>query len=767
MSKVRKATMARLVPSLVTAGLLALGFGLMMSFGLGRITAQAPADGVRIDQDDIAGIVTSSKGPEAGVWVIAQTKDLPTDVTKIVVTDDQGKYVLPDLPRAAYSIWVRGYGLKDSTPVQGRPGQHLNLTAVIAANGREAAQVYPANYWEALMNVPPKSDFPGTGPNGNGISERIKTQSDWVNVQKDGCHLCHQIGNRITREVPGVKSTATADDQSTTPNHLAETMAAWDRRIQSGQRGADMSGDMTTFGRQRGLQMFADWSDRIAKGEYPTEAPPRPQGVERNVVLTLSGWGTEKDYVHDEVATDKRNPTLNANGKVYGVAISNDLLTMYDPTSHEATNIRMPLRSPKAPMIPKEITVPSPYWGEEVIWDDPANPHNPMMDSKGRVWMTAGIRNGADQPAYCKDGSLNKFAKYFPIARGGGRQASFYDPKTQKFTLIDTCFGTHHLQFAHDANETLYFSGGGAAWGWINTKMYDQTGDEKASQGWCPIVIDYNGDGKITEFTNPGEKPDPKKDVRLVTGNYGVIINPKDGSVWGANTANVGGAEGAGFTGQTRGMPGRIVRLEVGSNPPETCRAEVYEVPFDVNPTSMEKSGFNPRGIDVDTNGVIWTALASSGHFASFDRSKCKGPLNGPTATGDHCREGWTLYPDPGPRLRNTNNMMSADWHYYNWVDQHDTLGLGKNVPIMAGSNSDSLQALDPATGKWTVMRVPYPMGYFTRGMDGRIDDPKAGWKGKGVWSTYGGAVAWHLEGGKGTKPKIIHFQIRPDPLAH
>ncbi|MBI4460256.1 MAG: carboxypeptidase regulatory-like domain-containing protein, partial [Acidobacteria bacterium] len=68
------------------------------------------AQEVRIDADDIGGVVSSAKGPEAGVWVIAETMDLPTKFVRVVVTDDQGRYLVPDLPKANYSVWVRGYG---------------------------------------------------------------------------------------------------------------------------------------------------------------------------------------------------------------------------------------------------------------------------------------------------------------------------------------------------------------------------------------------------------------------------------------------------------------------------------------------------------------------------------------------------------------------------------------------------------------------------------------------------------------------------------
>ncbi|MEO2196778.1 MAG: carboxypeptidase-like regulatory domain-containing protein, partial [bacterium] len=160
------------------------------------VTAQ-----VSVDSDDIGGVVRGASGPEAGVWVIAETDDLDTLFRKIVVTDDAGRYVVPDLPEAQYNVWVRGYGLKDSEPVSGSPGATLDLRAVAAANPREAAQVYPANYWYSLVEVPPHSEFPGTGDGGNGISPGMRSQANWIDGLKQGCQLCHQLGNQATREV--------------------------------------------------------------------------------------------------------------------------------------------------------------------------------------------------------------------------------------------------------------------------------------------------------------------------------------------------------------------------------------------------------------------------------------------------------------------------------------------------------------------------------------------------------------------------------------
>src|SRR5262245_3004668 len=151
--------------------------------------AQAPGSTVAVDPDDIGGVVSGPRGPEAGVWVIAESTGLSTTLRKIVVTDDQGRYLVPDLPKSDYNVWVRVYGLVDSRKVQAAPGKTLNLTAVPAPSPKAAAEYYPALYWFALMNVPPKSDFPGTGPEGNGISPSIKSQGEWIRqvVNTDGC----------------------------------------------------------------------------------------------------------------------------------------------------------------------------------------------------------------------------------------------------------------------------------------------------------------------------------------------------------------------------------------------------------------------------------------------------------------------------------------------------------------------------------------------------------------------------------------------------
>ena len=722
-------TTRRLVSG-VSVGFVGIALALSVAVSLiGSTAQQAVSESIRIDDDDIGGVVTGPNGPEPGVWVIAETADLPTRFVKIVVTDDQGRYVVPDLPKATYSVWVRGYGLVDSPKVRTEPGKIVNLKSVVAPNAAAAAEYYPAIYWYAMLKVPDKSEFPGTGLGGNGIPVTLKSQAQWLDVVKtNGCYTCHQLGNKATRTIPKDLG------------HFTSSTEAWARRIVSGQAMTQMTNNIGRLDARRALALFADWTDRIAAGELPASKPTRPQGIERNVVITLWDWAGPKDYLHDEASTDKRNPRVNANGLIYGATEeSRDLFPVLDPVSHKATQVKMPVRDPNTPSSKQNPMTPSPYWGDEPIWDSQTSMHNPMFDEKGRVWFTSRVGAPAN-PDFCKRGSDHPSARLFPVDQSN-RHLSMYDPKTGKITLIRTCFPTHHLVFAEDADNTLWTSAGGpqsGVIGWLNRKMFEETGDEARSQGWTALVLDTNGNGKRDDYVEPNQPLDPTKDKRVVAAFYGIAVSPVDGTIWGT----------------VLGFPGYVIRLNPGPNPPATALAEVFEPPF---------PGYGPRGMDVDRSGVVWTPL-SSGHLASFDRRRCKGPLNGPTATGQHCPEGWTLHPFPGPQLQTVTDPGSAEATYYTWVDQHDTFGLGTNVPIATGNANEALLAF--VNRKFVTLRVPYPMGFYTKWMDGRIDDPNGGWKGKGLWATYSTRAPFHIEGGKGTTSKVVKFQLRPDPLA-
>jgi hypothetical protein len=711
---------------------IALGIGVIFfgSFFCGTAGAQ------KLGASDIGGVVSGPKGPEAGVWVIAETTDLPTKYAKVVVTDDKGRYLIPELPKANYTVWVRGYGLVDSPKVKATAGKTLNLKAVAAKTEKEAAEYYPGMYWYAMLNIPAKDQFPGTGEKGNGISPNIKTQEQWVDTVKNACQSCHALGSHGIRTVP-----------KTFQESGANSIQAWARRTQSGQAMTQMATGLGYMGIDAALKNFADWTDRVAKGEVPFAKPKRPEGIERNVVVTMWDFSTPKHYLHDGISSYQHNPRVNANGPIYGAPEeSTDNVPVLDPVKHRAYTIKHPVQSetPSSTSLPMQ---PSPYWGKDPIWDGSSSLHNAMMDAEGRVWFSARHRPAAN-PDFCKKGSDHPSAKVAPL-EASPRQASVYDPKTQKWMHADLCFPTHHLYFAKD-NDTLWFSQGGpgsGVVGWLKTKQFLATGDSAKSQGWTPIIVDTNGNGKRDEYVGPNDPVDPAKDKRLTAGFYGIMPSPVDDSVWGQSM-------GIGFA--RLNQPGYLIRLNPGPNPAETALAEVYVPP---------EGAYSPRGMDMTTDGVVWTPLAS-GHIAAFDRRKCKGPLNGPQAAdGKLCPEGWTLYKMPGPQFKGLSEEGSANHAYYLWVDRYNTLGLGNNVPIASTNGGESLMAV--VEGKIVDIRVPYPLGFFTKLVDGRIDDPNAGWKGKGLWTMSGTRTVFHNEGGTANSPKVYKLQVRSSPLAN
>ena len=704
-----------------------IGVAGLLSALLAAAPFQAGTGGaVAIDKDDIGGVVSGPGGPEAGVWVIAETRDLGVRYIKTVVTDDRGRFVVPDLPSARYQVWARGYGLVDSAKSAATPGTLVNITAVPAPNEAAAAKYYPAIYWYSMLKIPSEDQF-GKDP---GIGKGM-TQVRWLDGMKsNGCVGCHQLGQESTRTIPKEFGA------------FPSSADAWRRRVQAGQAGQMMLNQLTALG-PLSFQLYGDWTDRIARGELPHAKPSRPQGAERNIVVTLRDWMNEKQYLHDLIASDRRYPTVNAYGKLYGSPeYSSDAIPVLDPISNEATTFRAPVRDTSMPLslgpghaAALDPLMASAYWGDERIWDSRVNNHNSMFGRDGRLWLAAAVR-GMDNPAFCKQGSDHPSARLFPLDRSA-RHISVFDPKTQKYAFVDTCFGTHHLQFAYDRDDTLWTSGGGPVVGWVNTRVWDETGDAAKAQGWTALVLDTNGNGRRDDYVEPDQPMDPAKDRRINAGFYAVMPSPVDGSIWGS------------FRGPVSG----VVRIAPGANPPATAISEVYNVP---------RPGFGVRGADIDKQGVVWVSLAS-GHMGSFDRRKCKAPLNGPKATGDHCPEGWSFHKYPGPGFQGIGDN-SAESSYYTWVDQHNTFGLGEDVPMSTGNLNDGLIALKD--GRMVVLRVPYPLGFYAKGFDGRIDDPKAGWKGRGIWAANGDRTPWLIEGGKGTRPLAAHFQLRPDPLA-
>src|SRR5438876_72891 len=490
-------------------------FAVSVATFLAAWPSEVGAQQLRIGPSDIGGVVTSANGPEAGVWVIAETTGLGTRrYAKIVVTDEQGRYLLPALPSGApYNVWVRGFGLVDSRRVPAQPGMRLHVSATRAPTARAAGRLAEQNH---------------------------------------------------------------------------------------------------------------DWRQRM----------------ERNTVFTHGDWSRPTAYLRDLIGTDKRKPTVNGWGALYGsMELSTDWVPILDPVLHMTTEMKMPVKDASTPRSSTVNIAPAPwhYWGDRVIWDTQVNAHTNTMDSEGRVWWTATSRPQWEQPEFCQKGSDHPSAKAFPRERASGpatnttnfvqnaRGVTMYDPKTKQWAFVDTCFGTHHLNFGYDADNTLYLANnGGPELGWVNTRVFLETGDSAKAQGWTPFIVDTNGNGKRDDYVEPDAPVDPRKDKRFNLGFYGIAVNPNDGTVWGSNTSG----------------RGWIVRVDLGPNPPVTALTEAYQLP----PTEL-----GIRGMDLDSKGIAWAA-GVGGNLISFDRSKCR-VRNGPTATGDHCPEGFTLHPIPGPKF--------------------------------------------------------------------------------------------------------------------
>ena len=414
---------------------------------------------------------------------------------------------------------------------------------------------------------------------GNGISPNVKSQGQWIHLVKtDSCESCHQLGNEYTRTIPAMFK------------NFDSPAKAWERRVQFGASGQRHGGRLRATGaaaRNRRVRNL-DRPHR-ARANFPPQAPPRPQGVERNVVITQWDWADPKAYLHDEISTDKRNPNLNAERPDLWIAGGEPRFTSGARSGAQHHQPGEGSLSRCEHSRAAEAAQPSAVWGDEAIWDSHATVHNPMFDNTGGCGSPS-RHSAPDNPAFCKAGSSQPSAKLTPVDRSG-RQLAVYDPKTKQVSLIDTCFATHHLLFAEDANNTLWTSsgGGGGVVGWLNTKVWDQTHDAQKSQGWTALVLDTNGNGKRDAYEDveqnvavtrhrrePGhlggsaaDCERSKKDTRLNAAFYGLAIGT-DGIVWGS----------------VLGFPGGIVRVIPGSNPPETALAEYYEVPWN-NPKAQ------------------------------------------------------------------------------------------------------------------------------------------------------------------------------------
>ena len=645
--------------------------------------AAAPETGVGPDEQlAITGVVLNeaSRAPEAGVWVIAETRSLPTRFRRIVVTEDAGRFVVPDLPEGSYQVWVRGYGLRDSIAVEASRGDTLELVVSTAETPQDAAAIYPASYWLSLYRPPASDELP----------DEFDDRAQWIANMKLGCMRCHQFGGKVFHA-------------HTRPESWED---AWYHRSLE-QRTAEWLG-AEVFPRT-----LAEWATRIAEGEVPP-APPRPTDLERNVVISQWEWGRRDSYIHDLISTDKRNPTRYPFGRIWGVDFGQDTLWALNPVSHRVASYDIPTNNVRPPR-------PAPFPGA-VVYHNPANPHVPTMDDTGKVWMAMQIRQERpeDQPAWARDVIVNVqapgSARDAMSAWDAGRhhrQLGYFDTVTDEMVMVDTAYGTNHLQF--DWEGRLWTSGDTVGVGMFDPSAFDVANPDETLAGAQTAFVSV----------------DPASGESVAGGGYGIAVNPVDGSVWRTNTyiGNSGSLDNSSFVGQNK-----IVKFD-----PQTSTFTDYELP----PPARA-----PVGIDATTDGRLWFGTGS-GHLGRFDPAT----------------EQFTYWESPGPKPTGAEGETgSADFHYYIFVDQFDTFGLGRDMVILTGSNADALLIFDPTTEKFMVVRVPYPLTMYHRGLDGRIDNPEAGWKGRGLWVNYGNDPIKYVETEIGY---INHIQLRPDPLAY
>ena len=716
---------------LVYLGIVAVGIAAFLASWPSQLSSQQSTS-VSIDNDDIGGVVTSAKGPEAGVWVIAETTDLPTRFARMVVTDDRGRYVLPDLPKANYNIWVRGYGLVDSPKVKATPGKNLNLKAVVAPNEAAAAKYYPAIYWYSMLKIPEASEFGGKGA----IPAKI-TQSEWLNSMKNnGCIGCHQLGQLSTRTFP-----------SEVPYPLgkfATSEEAWFRRIQSGQSGEQMFNQLVKDLGAAPFRYFADWTDRIAKGELPHAKPARPQGVERNIVVTTWDWLDDKHYLHDLIASDRRYPTVNAYGPLYGsTEYSTDIIPILDPVKHTHVNIVAPVRDANTPealgpghAASDKLMQPSPYWGDEKIWDTKANNHNGMFDQKG-TGLVRGDGSRRRQSGLLQEGLRPSLGQGLP---GGADEPPAHDARSQdaavhvrRHLLRDASFAVR-LRRQRDAVDQRRRAGG----------RLDQHQDVRRDGRCCEIAG--------LDAAHPRhQRQRQARRVRRAQPAGGSDQGQADRRGLLRRDAESGGRLDLGLISDlirelSCGSFRDLIRRRRRSPRSTTCRCRALAC---AAPTSTARASCGYRW-----RAVTWAV--SIGASAKVRSTGRRPPAITALKVGRFISTPVLDFKGIGEN--------SAESSYYTWVDQHNTFGLGEDMPMSTGNLNDGLIAMKD--GKMIVLRVPYPMGFYAKGFDGRIDDPKAGWKGRGLWTTSGDRAPWLKEGGKGSKPIVVQFQLRPDPLA-
>ena len=688
------------------------------AIGVTALLAVTPDDlraqtAVAIDNDDIGGVVTGPSGPEAGVWVIAETTDLPTRYAKMVVTDDQGRYVVPDLPKAKYKVWVRGYGLVDSAKVDGEPGKQLNLTAVPAPNEAAAAQYYPAIHWYSMLKIPDASEFGGKSD----IPDKI-TQSEWLSVVKNiGLHRLPSAGPAVDPHGPrGVRRVQVGRGSMAAPH-------------QAGQAGELMTNPLAGYLGGAPYKYFGEWTDRIAKGELPPSKPTRPQGLERNVVVTTWDWGDRRSI---PARPDRLGPAQPDRQRLWPALrlarIRTDVLPILDPKTHTVTDFKAPVRDPDMPesLGPGHAAVESRcrlgLLGRGEDLGQPGQQPQLHVRQEG-PGVAGGGHPRPRQPRLLQEGLRPSLGQAVPDReeRPPGLDARSQDDEIhlRRHLLRQPSPAVRRQGQAVDSAEPGRWPAGSTPRCSTRPAMRPS---RKAGRRSCSTST---ATASATNTSSPTSRSMPTRTCASCRrpGTYAVMPEP------GRRLDLVHRRRVCG--------PPRCLRFD----PDTQTGREVFNVPMPGFGIARRRHRQQGRAVGVARERPHRAAsTAASARVRSTDRRR---PAIIVRKAGRS-----TSIRGPASKASARTARRSS---YYSWVDQHDTFGLGKDVPMSTANLMDGFVALKD--GKMISLRVPYPMGFYAKGFDGRIDDPNAGWKGRGLWTSSGDRTPWLIEGGKGRSP--------------
>ena len=608
--------------------------------------------------------------------------------------------------------------------------------------------IIPACTGTRCCRFPAKSEFPGTGDKGNGISRSHEDPG--------------AIGSTPSRTSLPVLPRARLDkayahDLRSTRASSSNSTEAWDAahpgRAGQAQHGARRSARLGPDKRARRCSRTGPTASPRASCRPPSRSGRRASSATSSITMwdwaDAEGLSARRD-LDRQAQPDASTPTARSTARRKRAPTCVPVL---DPITNTASaDQAAPVSRSRRRRRRKDLPHgPSPYWGDEPIWDGHTSIHNPMIDEKGRVWFTARIRPAAN-PAFCKEGSDHPSAKAVPLDESRRASSSMYDPKTGKWSAdrhllhdASPVFRRRRQQHAVDQRRRPAERRRRLA---RTPRCTSETGDEAKSQGWTPLIIDTNGNGKRDALCRANQPVDPDQGQAH---HGGVLWRPAEPG----RRFDLGPVDGR------RVLAHRSARLHhppvPGSNPSETALAEIYLPPDDGLRAARHRSRSQRRGLD---GAVERPPRELRPHASARARSTAR-----TRATGKHCPEGWTLYPIPGPQFKGvtdraapTTPITSGSIATTRWARARTCRSRPTNGgEVAAGAGRRQVRQ--------SARAVSDGLLHQERRRPHRRSRMPAG-RAAALWTTFGTRAVFHNEGGKDEQPKVYKLQMRPDPLA-